>query len=66
MAEHFPSSTVSAEFWCSKCQKFTQHTIDDHRKGRCLNCIDRLEKLHAAALPKPPADQQRSLWGEAL
>jgi hypothetical protein len=47
MTEHFTRNTVSAAFWCSKCQKFTQHRIDDHRKGPCLECIARLEKLHA-------------------
>ena len=24
MTQHFTHSTISAEFWCSKCQKFTQ------------------------------------------
>jgi hypothetical protein len=63
MTEHFSSSTVSAEFWCRKCQKFTQHRIDNHRKGPCLECVKRLEALHAAP-PKPPSAEQRSLWGE--
>jgi len=41
MTEHFTRSTVSAAFYCSKCEKVTQHRIDDCRKGPCLECIAR-------------------------
>lgn len=59
MPEHFTRNTVSAAFYCSKCNKVTQHRICDRRKGPCLECIDKLEKLHQesltkAAAPKPP------------
>ena len=47
MTQHFTRSTVSASLWCAKCQKFTQHRIDDCRKGPCLECIAKLEKQHA-------------------
>jgi hypothetical protein len=47
MSEHYPRNTVSAEFWCAKCKRHTQHTIDDARKGRCLDCIARLDVEHA-------------------
>jgi ribosomal protein L44E len=47
MTQHFSSNTVSASFYCGKCEKFTQHRIDDHRKGPCLECIKRLEEQHA-------------------
>jgi ribosomal protein L44E len=47
MTQHFSSNTVSASHYCKKCGKFTQHRIDDHRKGPCLECIKRLEAQHA-------------------
>ena len=47
MPEHFTRSTVSAAFWCGKCQKSTQHRIDDARKGPCLECIARLDVEYA-------------------
>ena len=46
MTQHFTRSTVSAAFYCSKCAKVTQHRIDDGRKGPCLECISKLEKLY--------------------
>ena len=39
MTQHFTRNTVSAAHWCSKCQKSTQHRIDDRRVGPCLECI---------------------------
>jgi hypothetical protein len=47
MTEHFTRSTVSVSLWCPKCQKQTQHRIDDRRKGPCLECIARLTVEHA-------------------
>jgi ribosomal protein L44E len=49
MTEHFTRSTVSAEFYCPKCGKRTQHRIDGGRKGPCLDCIARLDREHEAA-----------------
>jgi hypothetical protein len=46
MPEHFTRSTVSAAFYCKKCERVTQHRIDDRRKGPCLDCIARLERQH--------------------
>lgn len=43
MPEHFTRSTVSAAFYCKKCQRETQHRIDGGRKGPCLECIGKLE-----------------------
>ena len=48
MSEHFTSNTVSASFWCPKCKKFTQHRIDGHRKGPCLECIAKADVQHEA------------------
>lgn len=47
MPEHYTRNTISAAAWCPKCKKHTQHRIDDHRKGPCLDCIDRLTVEHA-------------------
>lgn len=54
MTQHFTRNTVSAEFWCAKCQRFTQHRIDDCRKGPCLGCIARLEAQHDMRTPRAP------------
>ena len=62
MTEHFTRNTVSAEFWCGKCGKKTQHRIDSGRKGPCLGCIARLEKAHAEA-PKAEVESQQLLFG---
>jgi hypothetical protein len=62
MTEHFTRNTVSAEFWCGKCQKRTQHRIDDKRKGPCLNCIAKLNAQHET---KIEARKQLALFGEA-
>lgn len=39
MSEHYPRHTVSASAWCAKCQKQTQHRIDNKLKGPCLVCM---------------------------
>jgi uncharacterized paraquat-inducible protein A len=63
MTQHFTRNTVSAEFWCSKCKKFTQHRVDV-RKGPCLECISRLESRHNL-VPKVAAEKQSSLFDKA-
>ena len=47
MTQHFTRNTISISAWCPKCQKHTQHRVDDRRKGPCLDCIDRLTVQHA-------------------
>jgi ribosomal protein L44E len=64
MPEHFTRSTASASGWCSKCQKYTMHRVDDRRKGPCLECIARLEQQHANASEAPKVEQ-RTLFPEA-
>lgn len=46
MTQHFTRATVSAEFWCPKCKKRTQHQICDRRKGACLECVAKLDQLY--------------------
>lgn len=65
MTQHFTKSTVSASFYCSKCEKFTQHRIDDGRKGPCLDCIRRLDAQHDAPKAAPVPEKQKSLWEDA-
>jgi hypothetical protein len=61
VSEHFPRNTVSASFWCGKCERFTQHRIDDRRKGPCLECIARREKQYAEK-PKAEEPAQQELF----
>jgi hypothetical protein len=62
MTQHFTKSTVSAAFYCGKCEKFTQHRIDSGRKGPCLECIKRYD---SAPKKVEPTNLQKSLFGEA-
>jgi hypothetical protein len=62
MPEHFTRNTVSAEFWCGKCQKRTQHRIDDKRKGPCLNCIAKLNAQHETKIAEAEYERQRELF----
>jgi hypothetical protein len=45
----------------SEQHKYTQHRIDGVRKGPCLDCIDKLNKLHDAA-PEQPKERQANLF----
>jgi hypothetical protein len=66
MSEHYTRNTISASAWCGKCQKQTQHRIDDRRKGPCLDCIARLEAQHAVIdideLRRKLSPQQQELF----
>lgn len=65
MTQHFTRSTVSASFYCGKCERFTQHRIDGGRKGPCLECIDRQDKEHANRPAETPAPaKQKGLFDE--
>jgi ribosomal protein L44E len=57
--EHYTRSTISAEAWCAKCQKHTQHRVDDCQKGPCLECIARLEKEYAVKKSKPEKQMEQ-------
>lgn len=61
MPEHFTRNTVSAEFWCGKCGKRTQHRIDDRRKGPCLECMARYDAAKLVK-PQPQATKQEELF----
>lgn len=58
MGEHYTRSTVSVSAYCKRCEKKTQHRVDGHRKGPCLECIKRLE-ANFRVQPKPAEKQQR-------
>lgn len=62
MTQHFTRNTVSAEFWCGKCKKRTQHRIDGGRKGPCLECIARLEKESAGRKISVADRQQKEMF----
>lgn len=36
MTEHYTRNTESVIAWCAKCQRMTQHRVDDGRRGPCL------------------------------
>jgi hypothetical protein len=61
VSEHFTRNTISAVFWCNKCEKQTQHRIDDRRKGPCLECVARLERGHDETA-KPEVERQGELF----
>lgn len=64
MTQHFTRNTISAEFWCPKCKKFTQHRIEV-RKGPCLECIVRLDVERAEnEIERRRLARQGSLFGE--
>jgi hypothetical protein len=66
MTQHFTRNTISAALWCGKCQKITQHRIDDRRKGPCLECIARLAIEHAQLeIDQRREARQGSLFTEA-
>jgi hypothetical protein len=62
MTKHFTRNTVSAEFYCGKCGKMTQHRIDGVKKGPCLDCIERLEKEHDSRVPVTEKEKQGDLF----
>lgn len=65
MTQHFTRNTISAEFWCAKCKKPTQHRIDGVRKGPCLECIERLNVEHAQLeIDRRREARQGSLFAE--
>jgi ribosomal protein L37AE/L43A len=62
MPEHFTKNTISATYWCAKCNKATLHHVDSGRRGPCYTCMEKLES--AATQPQPPAETQLDLWGK--
>jgi len=42
MSQHYTRLTVSATVYCAKCQRPTEHRVDNRRVGPCLRCIERL------------------------
>jgi hypothetical protein len=61
MKEFFTKSTVEAQCWCNRCGKQTIHRIDNGRKGACLTCMDRLEKMHAQLSLLKPLETEEQL-----
>ncbi len=38
MTQYYTSNTISVARWCNKCRKQTQHRVDGHRAGPCMEC----------------------------
>lgn len=47
MSEHYSKQTVSISAFCLKCNKTTEHRVDDGRKGPCMRCIEKRQIEHA-------------------
>jgi hypothetical protein len=65
VAEHFPKSTLTATAWCLKCNRSTEHQIDDGRVGRCLDEAHPAPPLPRAKIPKldlPDPPEQKDLF----
>jgi ribosomal protein L44E len=67
MTEHYSKQTVSVSAYCSKCKRHTQHRVDDHRKGPCLECVAKLDVAHAEKeIEARRAARQQSLFSQSF
>ena len=66
MGHHFTRNTVSAPLFCNKCEKVTQHRVDDRRAGPCIPCMERQEaevrERQAKEAAMGPAAEQGRLF----
>jgi ribosomal protein L44E len=60
MSQHYTKNTVSVSAFCPKCKKPTQHRIDGHKIGPCLDCLAR--PIVKAA---PRVDAQQQFYSES-
>lgn len=51
MAEHYTRNTERVTAYCLKCRRFTEHRVDQGRKGPCL------DPFHPQ--PKPRVDKSK-------
>ena len=71
MSEHFTKNTVEASAWCPKCQKRTQHRVDQGLLGPCLVCIAKYDNRVQAVvfdldeLREKLSPRQAGLFGDA-
>jgi ribosomal protein L44E len=45
MPEHFTRNTLECTAWCPKCQRHTQHRVDDGRRGPCIDPLHPVQHL---------------------
>jgi ribosomal protein L44E len=57
--QHYTRATVSAPRFCRKCNKTTQHRIEDRKLGACLECIDRQEDEYRKRHGLPPIERKK-------
>ena len=66
MPHHFTKNTVSATFWCTKCNGPTVHMVMGGRRGPCVPCMEKQQAesaaRKAAAEAEPPAAKQMGLF----
>jgi hypothetical protein len=63
MGEHYTKNTLECTAWCAKCQKNTQHRVDDGRRGPCIDpdhpySADGLSDSQRRAKQKKEKEQQ--------
>jgi hypothetical protein len=66
MSEHYTRNTETATAWCARCNRNTEHRIDDGRRGPCLD-PNHPVPLVRAVIPKldlPKEPEQGDLFGE--
>ena len=65
MAEHYTKNTLTATAWCTKCNRATEHRIDDGRRGPCLDKDHPDSGIPRAVIPKldlPDPPEQKDLF----
>lgn len=56
--QHYTRNTQSVARHCPKCNKVTQHRVDDGRLGPCLECIAKLEATSSESQQLAAGSQQ--------
>jgi|SRR5215475_12268966 len=60
--QHYTKSTVQAKLYCRKCGDWTMHRVDGGRKGPCLKCMARWERILKQPKPVPAPKQEEMFW----
>jgi hypothetical protein len=66
MPEHYTKNTVSCTVWCNRCNKATEHRVDNGRRGPCMQCLKRLEAESASRKVKVPPAVQETLFNKTF
>jgi hypothetical protein len=63
MSEHYTRNTETVTAWCAKCNRVTEHRVDNGRKGPCID-PNHPAPLTKAAIPpfNAPGGEQKNLF----